>query len=146
MIIATDPAYLEGVANHSEVFPRVSVRGQQRIDLALIWSRCVACQFEGGGYVFLPHGEGLWEVHVLFLRHSKGVHAAGVEAIGHLFDNLGADRIAAHLPDDVPAARRLALRLGFEFHSHTDPFPRHSGDVLARLYVLTKERFHHVTR
>lgn len=146
MLIATDPAYLEGVANHPDVFTRVSVRGQDRIDLAPIWARCVACQFEGGGYVFLPHRDGLWEVHVLFLPRSKGVHAAGVEAFGHLFYTLGAERIAAHLPDDVPAARRLALRLGFEFHSHTDSFPRHSGDVPARLYVLTKERFHHVNR
>jgi len=146
MLIATDPSYLEGVANHPDVFHRVSVRGQSRIDLSSIWARCVACQFDGGGFVFLPNRDGVWEGHVLFLRHSKNVHAAGIEAFGYLFDHQGARAVVAHLPDDVPAARRLAIRIGFEFQSNTPSFPRHLGDVPARLYVLTKERFQNVNR
>lgn len=146
MLISRDAAYLEGVANDPRVFPRVSVRGQDWIDLTPIWERCVACQFDGGGFVFLPRGDGVWEGHVLFVPGSRGVHAAGVQAFSHLFDVHGAEQVVARLPDDVPAARRLAIRLGFQFDSYTEPFPRHSGDVPARLYLLSRERFNHVHR
>lgn len=146
MILATDPGYLEIVANDPRVFPKVSVRGQDRIDLGCIWDRCVACQFEGGGFIFLPHGEGDWEVHVMFLPKSKGVFLAGIEAFRYVFEQLGAEQVAARLPDDVPAAKRLAVRLGFQFDSYNEPFPRQSGDVPSSLYLLSRERFNHVHR
>lgn len=139
MKVATDPAFLESVANHPKVFPAVSCKGVARIDLDPIWADCVALEFDGGGFVFHRQDADVYEVHTLFLPHTKGVDDYAEQALAHMFAN-GARLILTQVAKDLPHVRRFAERHGFvRFGGKENGWERESGPVDVDYFELERQ-------
>lgn len=111
-----DPAYLTEVANHPEVRPYVGP-GVEPLDLTGLISNPanVALEAEGGGWVLINLMPGVYELHTLFKVEGRGAgyFAAASEALRWMFTHTDCLEILTRCPDDNPAARMAAVKVGF---------------------------------
>ena len=112
----TDVALLNRVANHPSVRPYLGL-GAEPMDTQWILDMpgTVALMSDVGGFIFLQHAPGLYSVHSLFLPEGRGGKAvkAAMDAVKWLFENRDARAITTEVPTNNPAAKWLALRVGF---------------------------------
>jgi hypothetical protein len=111
--IADTPEFLESIANDPRIFPYISCKGQERIDLSGVWHKCIGFEFDGGGWVADRLDANRYEVHTLFLPKSPNVRENAQIAFRYLFCNVDALEVVTKVPDDLPHALKLALDVGF---------------------------------
>lgn len=110
-----DVAALNAIANHPDVYE--SVRGpiQGPLDLTgLVHDQNIILKTDGGMFVFVKHGEGLYEVHTLY-PPGRGAAFAAEQAARFMFVNTDCEAITTMVPQFNQAARRLTERMGFEY-------------------------------
>ena len=118
MKVATSPDFLQSVID--AVWGWVAQDDEPRVPLSAAFDRFVCLENEHGGFVFVPHGGGEWEVHTLFLPTVRDAYSHAREAAAHMFARGDCDRITTQVPADNVPADRLTRRMGFEF-THTEP-------------------------
>lgn len=114
MKIATDPGFLQEVMDHPAVRPWIAPDGVDGpLPLARIFDQGIGIEFEGGGFFFHRLGDGVVEVHTMFLPHSKGVAGFCAQAAEYLFCGTEVTKIVTKVPVDNIPAMRLTERVGF---------------------------------
>lgn len=111
---ATDPAFLESVANHPRVRPFLGGEGSFRAGES--WARTIALEWDDGGVVFLEEAPGVYSAHILFLPKAKDVLAKCREAMAYLMP-AHADRLLADFPAGFRHVRRIVEACGLTHHS-----------------------------
>lgn len=124
MIVTTDMARLNEVANHPEVRPWLGGDGASPIDYTIAIERypgTFAIVFECGGFVFVPHEGGELEFHTQFLPEGRGRIALDCarEAMAWLFSDGGWTALKTYVPHSNKAALGLVRLCGFE-RTHDD--------------------------
>src|SRR6478735_1220419 len=115
-----DARHLNDVANHEDVRPGLG--GQGPLDLTSVVGNpmnvCLAN--EHGGFVFHNHGQGLYEIHTLFLRSGRGkaVREALAFALQYMFVRTDCAEIATRIPQVNKPAAMLARDGGFSLKFH----------------------------
>jgi hypothetical protein len=116
LAICTVASDLNRVMNAPTVRPRLGL-GTAPVDAQAILDLpgTIALMGAHGGFVFLYHGAGVYSVHSLFLPEGRGAAAvrAGIGALEWMWANTSAKIITTEAPDDNPAAKWLARRVGF---------------------------------
>jgi hypothetical protein len=111
-----DATFLNEVANHPEVRPFVGP-GSEPLDLMALLSdpENVALQAEHGGWLLICLSPGVYELHTVFLPAGRGAEyfAAAHEALRWMFTRTDCLEILTRCPDDNPAARMAAVKVGF---------------------------------
>lgn len=137
MKVATDPKFLESIANLPSVFKYVSCKGVDVIDFSSIWEDCIGLEFETGGFLFHKQADRVYEVHTLFMPKSKNVDLCAKDAAAYMFSGK-AVLLLTQIARDLPHVRRLALRQGFTKFGSGD-WHRTNETVVADYYELSKE-------
>jgi RimJ/RimL family protein N-acetyltransferase len=110
-----EAAFLNAVANHPEVRPWIG--GEGELDLSAIAGNPinVALIHPHGGWVFVRHEPGTYEVHTLCRAagRGKGQLTAWREAARWMFTRTDAREIVTRIPDDNPGAGAAAALCGF---------------------------------
>lgn len=141
MRLATSPAFLESIANHPRVYPSVSLKGCGSIDLAPHWADCIGLEWDEGGFVFHRQGEGVYEVHTLFLPRTPDTSGKARAALQYMFTR-GATVVLTQVPRDLPHVRRFAEKHGFtRFDTVENGWQRDSGPVDLDQFALTREEW-----
>lgn len=110
------------VANHPEVRPFLGWSGE--LDLTQIVENTSNFCFEtdGGGFLCLNHGNGIYQAHSLFIPEKRGVVTLSMarDVAEFMFVKTDCIEMKTLCPDDNPAAKGLAEKVGFErlFHRH----------------------------
>lgn len=111
-----DAAFLNSVANHPEVFPWIGA--EKEIDLTDIVSNPAnfALVTEYGGWVFVRHDAGTYELHTLILPEGRGRHSlkAWKEAARYMFCRTDAREIVTRVPEHNKGADFAARACGFK--------------------------------
>lgn len=130
MKISTDPCFLQEVMDHPAVRPWIGPDGVEGSwPLAAIFDQGIGIEFEGGGFFFHRLGDGVVEVHTVFLPGTKGVPRFCAQAAEYLFCGTEVTKIVTKVPVDNVPALRLTERVGFRLdYVRPAAFPR--GDVL----------------
>lgn len=124
MIVTTDMAHLNAIANHPNVRPWLGGDGASLIDYSLARERypgTFALIFDHGGFVIVPKPNGVLEFHTQFLPEGRGriALACANKAADWLFGEYGATALETYVPHANKAALGLALIFGFE-RTHDD--------------------------
>lgn len=140
--VAETPDFLESVANDPRVFPAVSCVGIDEIRLSPIWDECIGIEFDGGGFVFHHRGDGVYEVHTLFLPEAEHKNEKTRAARELMFDVVGATKLITQVATDLPHVKRFAQKHGFV---KTGEVPggwvRASGPVDVELFEMTRDAY-----
>lgn len=112
-----DPAFLNAVANHPEVFPWLGASGDE-IDIAPLVEnpQNIAISAQHGGWILVRLEPGVYELHTMFLPEGRGKAylSASKEAMRYLFACTDATEILTKCPDNNGAARMAAATAGFK--------------------------------
>lgn len=142
MKLSHSPDFFESVANHPEVFEKIAPAGLDRVSFSDAWGACLGFEFEDGGFLVHHHGDGLYELHTLFLPHCKGVLAKGRQVIHFLFCATDCTELVTRIPCDLPKPRGLALAAGFIFRGKREGvFPRANGPIDVEWFGMTIDEF-----
>lgn len=142
MRFSSDPAYFEAIANHPKVFPAVSCKGIDRIEIGPLWHECIGIEADGGGWLLHSHGHGLYEVHTLFLPKTRHVRQQAREALRMVFCGTDALELVTKVPDDLPHALALAKAMGFTVRFRREgAWVRESGAVGMTFLGLTLDEW-----
>lgn len=111
-----DATFLNQVVNDPRVRPWLGGDRKSRLDLQpAIDAGAIALINRDGGFLFVPKGEGVFEVHTQFLPSVKGKAVwFAREAARYMFKTVGAEKLVTDVPEDNQAALALALKTGFE--------------------------------
>lgn len=124
-----DGRFLTRVANHPSVRPHL--RGEGPLNLVETVSNVanVALETDGGGWLLIATGPGVYDVHSLFLPEARGGHvrAALRHALCYMFTQTDCTRLTTLLPAENPAARALGRMAGFR------PWFQRAGDQFSRI-------------
>ncbi len=135
--VAQTPEFLQSVMDNPDVKRWISQDHEMgEIPLAAIFDQGIGLEFPGGGFFFHRLGDGVYEVHTVFLPGSKGVAEACQAAAVHMFGATECMRIVTKVAEDNIAARRLTEKTGFK-HVRTQPqaFRRNGVDHDVRHYA-----------
>jgi hypothetical protein len=116
--VATSPDFLQSVIDHPQVKPWVAPDGVTDVPLEKVFADGIALEFETGGFFFHRLGDGVYEVHTLFLPGTKNALACCKASAHFLFCATDCLRIVTKVPQDNIAADRLTRRMGFR-HDYT---------------------------
>lgn len=143
MKTATGPEFLESVANHPDVYRAVSCKGCGPIRLGDHWAECIGIEFgDHGGFIYHRQAPGVYEVHTLFLPHTKDAAQFARQSLAYMFGEQSADLILTQIAVDLPHVRRFALKQGFtKFHEIHNGWERDSGPVDVEFFELSREAF-----
>jgi hypothetical protein len=120
-----DPRLLNAVVNHPEVRPYVG--GEGVLDLTDLIANPVnfALVTQGGGFLLINQGEGIYEVHSQFLpearRNTRKAMKAGFD---YMFTRTDCERVTTQVPDSNLAAQALAKAAGFRLMFRREDTPR----------------------
>jgi hypothetical protein len=133
-----DPRFLTWVANEPDVRPWIG--GEGPIDLAPLISdpRNFALRAETGGWVFVRHEPGTYELHTLFTGRGDAPRRlkAWAEAIRYMFVATDAREIVTRVPRHNKAARYAARLCRFATRFEREgAFRAHTGDVVDVAYM-----------
>lgn len=110
-----DPTFLNTVANHPEVRPWIGGEGPIDLTADLANAANFALQAQEGGWVFLRHEPGTYELHTLFLRRGRGRRCleAWREASTYMFCATDCREIVTKVPANNLGAAFAAQKCGF---------------------------------
>jgi len=111
-----EATFLNQVVNDPRVRPWLGGDRKSRLDLQpAIDEGAIALINRDGGFLFVPKGEGVFEVHTQFLPSVKGKAVwFAREAARYMFKTIGAEKLVTDVPEDNQAALGLALKTGFD--------------------------------
>jgi hypothetical protein len=122
---------VNSIVNHPEVFPWVSLPGQESVDSSVLINddRNIVLEAEGGCFIFVHQEPGLYEVHSQFLPEYRGknVFEASQEALKWMF--LGTPEcieIQTRIPPSNPG-HKLPESLGFKLDFQRPSWPTKDG-------------------
>ena len=143
MKLSTGPEFFESVANHPDVYGAVSCKGCGPIRFGPAWADCIGLEFgDRGGFIYHRQAADVYEVHTLFLPHTKDAAKFARQSLEYMFGERCAELILTQIAVDLPHVRRFALKQGFtKFHEVPDGWERDSGSVDLEFFELTKEAF-----
>ena len=115
MRIAQSPDFLQSVIDHPEVRRWVTKDSELELSLPLsqVFNQGIGIEFETGGFFFHNLGDGVYEVHTLFLPGTKNAFDCCQAAAHFLFCGTDCTRIVTKVPADNIAARKLTEKMGF---------------------------------
>lgn len=138
-----DAALINRVLNHPEVFPWVAAPGIERFDFSEVAKDPANYVLvnEYGGFVFVPKGEGRYEVHTQFIPEGRrGALRAAREAAAFMFEGTDCTEILTYVPEGNRGAKRLTELMHFEFLGRDGFWTYPDGrQVPIDWYLLTKE-------
>lgn len=112
--VASGPDFIQSVMDHPKVRPWIAPDGVDGpLLLSAIFDQGICLEFDGGGFFFHRLGDGVMEVHTMFLPGTKHVADACRAAAEYLFCGTECLRIVTKVPVDNVAAMRLTERVGF---------------------------------
>jgi hypothetical protein len=113
--VAETPDFLQSVIDHPKVFPWVAPDGVKDLPLSAVFADGVGLEFETGGFFFHRLGDGVYEVHTLFLPSTKNALECCQAAAHFMFCATDCNRIVTKVPEDNVPAWRLTEKMGFRF-------------------------------
>lgn len=112
--LATSPDFIQSVMDHPQVRAWITPDGVEGpLLLSAIFEQGLGLEFEGGGFFFHRLGDGVMEVHTMFLPGTKHVADACHAAAQYLFCGTECLKIVTKVPTDNIPATRLTERVGF---------------------------------
>lgn len=120
MRIAKSPDFLQSIMQDDRVSRWIRRDGDPDVRLADVWSELLGLEFETGGFLFHDLGDGVAEVHTLFLPKSTDVPRCAEQALAFVFGWTSVIRVITKVPEINRAARALATGAGFR-HDYTLP-------------------------
>lgn len=112
--------FLNGIANHPDIFPKIALKGQSTIDLSPIWRDCIGMECAEGGFVFHFIGDGMYEVHTL-MHSGSHVLSCAKEAMWRIFCATDCTELVSRVPAANRAANLLARKAGLK-HRYKIPW------------------------
>lgn len=114
MKVALSPDFLQSVIDHPKVRRWISPDGVEgAIPLSAVFHEGIGLEFETGGFFFHCLGDGIYEVHTLFLPETTNALDCCRAAAHYLFCGTDCTRIVTKVPADNVPAWRLTERMGF---------------------------------
>lgn len=115
MKIATTPEFLQSVLAHPEVWRWIAPDGADpnALQLEALFEQGIGIEFETGGFFFHRLGDGVFEVHTLFLPGSENVFQACLAAAHFMFCGTECQRIVTKVPADNVPAWKLTEKMQF---------------------------------
>lgn len=139
-----DAAYLNRVANDPAVRPWLGGSGALDMQPILDNPKNVGLQAEGGGFVVINVGDGLYEWHSMFLPDHRGpnVLAAMEEGARYMFVETDCTEIITKCPVNNKGAQGAARAMGCAHVFTVEKGWNHQGDFIGMDCVsLTIERW-----
>ena len=125
MRVADTPDFLQSVIDHPKVKYWVSPDGVTDVPLSAIFNDGIGLEFETGGFFFHRLGDGVYEVHTLFLPGTKNALQCCQAAAHFMFCGTDCTRIVTKVPEDNVPAWKLTEKMGFRAdYVQPDKFPR----------------------
>lgn len=123
---------LTALVNHPAIFPAMGCPAGGVLDAKYLYRTPGNIGFtsDNGGMFFENLGEGVFEVHFLFIPGSGGtaIKRAAKAILHEMFTNRGACVIRGHPPRDNRAVSHIGYSLGFR-RVQTDDFVDDNGRV-----------------
>ena len=114
MRIATSPAFLASIVNDPRVRPwLVQDTDPAELSIDALFAQGIGLEFDTGGWFLHRLGDGVYEVHTLFLPGSRDVLGKTREAMAAIFCGTDCLRLVTKVPADNKAADRLTRYAGF---------------------------------
>ncbi len=114
MRVASSPDFLQSVIDHPKVRPwLVQDHDPEKIPLSVVFADGVGLEFETGGFFFHRLGEGIYEVHTLFLPGADNALQCCEAAAHFMFCATECTRIITKVPEDNVPAWKLTEKMGF---------------------------------
>lgn len=139
-----DATFLNQVVNDPRVRPWLGGDRKSRLDLQpAIDAGAIALINRDGGFLFVPKGDGVFEVHTQFLPSVKGKAVRFArEAARYMFKQVGAEKLVTDVPEDNQAAFGVALGAGWEIALASGSEPRvfHMELTKAAFFRLSRKR------
>jgi hypothetical protein len=132
-----DPRWLNAIANHPEVRPWIGGAGELDLSSLISDPGNFALGARGGGWVFVRHEPGTYELHTLFLPEARGwaCRDAWLVAERFMFTATDAREIVTRVPAHNRAAALAATLCGFqERFAREGAFHTHEGELVAVSY------------
>ena len=128
-----DATFLNTVANHPDVRPWLLAEdGPAPLDFKDVIENPdnVSLVTETGGFVFMRHEDGIYEVHSLFIPEGRGTHTitAMRQAAQYMFVETDCMELLTKVPVNNTAAKGLARLAGFT-HRFDLPLTSHGLEV-----------------
>ncbi len=136
-------AALTGVANHPFVRPWLGGSGFVDLTAACADPANVALETDGGGFLLLGKGGGLYEAHTLFVPEAgRKAPAASREGFLYLFTHTDAVEVVTMVPSNNAPAGKLAHYVGFTPRfTRQAAWPTEDGVIPAEYFSLTVEQW-----
>lgn len=110
-----DPTNFNTVCNHPEVRPWLAGEGTLDVSDHITNPYNFAFEIDGGGYILLNQGNGLYEVHSQFVPEARRYSMRVMrDAMDYVFTRTDCIALITQLPDNNPAATSLARKGGFK--------------------------------
>lgn len=113
MKIAQTPDFLQSVIDHPKVKPWMGPDGTDMVPLSAVFDDGIAFEFETGGFFFHRLGDGVYEVHTIFLPGTKEAFAACQAVAHYMFCGTECTKIVTKVPEDNIPAWKLTEKMGF---------------------------------
>ena len=110
-----DPGYWNAIINAPDVRPTVGGEGPIDLTAGLLVEGSVPLACNGGGFIFVHHGYGRYELHTLFLKGHRGANVLRCfeAASRHMFTRTDCNEIVTKTAGSNRAAAFMARRAGF---------------------------------
>lgn len=140
MRVADCPEFLQSVIDHPQVRPWLSPDGFGELPLAQVFHEGIGLEFETGGFFFHRLGDGIYEVHTLFLPGTKNAFECCQAVAHYMFCGTDCVRIVTKVPADNVPAWRLTEKMGFT-QDYVRPQAYNRGGQLhdVKHYALTMD-------
>lgn len=114
MRIAQTPEFLQSVIDHPDVRPWVAQDSQTgELPLSAVFDQGIGIEFETGGFFFHRLGDGVYEVHTLFLPGTTEAFRACQASAHYMFCGTECTKIVTKVPEDNIRAWKLTEKMGF---------------------------------
>lgn len=113
MKVAESPDFLQSVMDDDRVWRWIAPDDCERLPLSAIFADGIGLEFDGGGFFFHRLGDGVYEVHTLFLPGSRHAFQSCQAAAHFMFCATDCLRIVTKVPADNVAAWRLTEKMQF---------------------------------
>ena len=114
MRVAETPDFLQSVIDHPKVRPWIGQDSEQgNVQLSQIFGEGIGLEFETGGFFFHSLGDGVYEVHTLFLPGTTTALESCLAAAHFMFCGTDCMRIVTKVPEDNVPAWKLTEKMGF---------------------------------
>ena len=106
-----DPTMLNEVCNDPEVRPWLGGEGPIDVSASVRNVANFALVVDGGGFILINHGEGVYECHSQFLPHARRKSLAAMrDGMNYMFTRTDCTSLITQVPDNNPAAAALVRK------------------------------------